>query len=157
MKSDDESIALMASVKLEDDDVKGAVRLLCSDDRLAVPQESTFVELCRLHPVAPIDRRPVPSIDTSPLQVSPSAVRAAIQSFPNGSSAGPDGLRSQHLKDLLIGSVDDSLLLVTVTDLVNLLLEDKAPPSVQLRFAVRCQITSNRQEERGPRGHQTDS
>jgi hypothetical protein len=37
IKSDDESIALMASVKLEDGDVKGAVRLLCSDDRLAVP------------------------------------------------------------------------------------------------------------------------
>jgi hypothetical protein len=79
IKSDDESIALMASVKLEDGDVKGAVRLLCSDDRLAVPQESTFAELCRLHPVAPFDRRPVPYTDTSPLQVSPSAVRAAIQ------------------------------------------------------------------------------
>jgi hypothetical protein len=131
MKADDESIALMASVKLEDGDVKGAVRLLCSDDRLAVPQESTFAELCRLHPVAPFDRRPVPDTDTSPLHVSPSAVRAAIQSFPNSSSAGPDGLRPQHLKDLLIGSADDSLLLVAVTDLVNLLLEGKAPPSVQ--------------------------
>jgi hypothetical protein len=32
---------------------------------------------------------------------------------------------------LLIGSADDSLLLVAVTDLVNLLLEGKAPPSVQ--------------------------
>jgi hypothetical protein len=133
IKSDDESIALMASVKLEDGDIKGAVRLLCSDDRLAVPQESTFTELCRLHPVAPIDRRPVPSTDTSPLQVTPLAVRAAIQSFPNGSSAGPDadGLRPQHLKDLLISSADDSLLLVAVTDLANLLLEGKTPPSVQ--------------------------
>jgi hypothetical protein len=121
----------MASVKLEDGDVKGAVCLLCSDDRLAVRQESTFVEFCRLHPVAPIDRHPVPSTDTSSLQVSPSAVRAAIQSFPNGSSAGLDGLRPQHLKDLLIGSADDSLLLGAVTDLVNLLLEGKAPPSVQ--------------------------
>jgi hypothetical protein len=131
IKSDDESIALMASVELEDGDVKGAVRLLCSDDRLAVPRESTFAELCRLHPVAPFGRRPVPDTDTSPLQVSPPAVRAAIQSFPNGSSAGPDGLRPQHLKDLLIGSADDSLLLVAITDLVNLLLEGKAPPSVQ--------------------------
>jgi hypothetical protein len=130
IKSDDESIALMASVKLEDGDVKGAVRLLCSDDRLAVPQESIFVEFCRLHPVTPTDRRPMPSTDTSPLEVSPSAVRAAIQSFPNGSSAGPDGLLPQH-KDLLIGSADDSLLLVALTDLVNLLLEGKAPPSVQ--------------------------
>jgi hypothetical protein len=78
IKSDDESIALMASVKLEDGEIKGAVPLLFSDDRLAVPQESTFVELRRVRPVAPIDRRPVPSTDTSPLQVSPSAVLAAI-------------------------------------------------------------------------------
>jgi hypothetical protein len=131
MKSDDGSIALMAFVKLEDGDVKGAVRLLCSDDRLAVPQESTFAELCRLHPVAHFDRRLVPFTDISPMQVSPSAVRAAVQSFPNGSSAGPDGLWPQHLKDLQIGSADDSLLLVAVTDLVNLLLEGKAPPSIQ--------------------------
>ena len=47
----------MASVKLEDGDVKGAVRLLCSDDRLAVSDESTFDELRRLHPATPPDRR----------------------------------------------------------------------------------------------------
>jgi hypothetical protein len=108
MKSDDESIALMASVKLEDGDVKATVRLLRSDDRLVDPQESTFAELCRLHPVAPFDRRHMPYTDTSPLQVSPSAVGAAIQSFPNGSSAEPHGLRPQHLKDLLIGSADEA-------------------------------------------------
>lgn len=107
----DEAIARLASVKLEDGDVKGAVRLLCSDDRLAFPDESTFDDLRRLHPTAPPDRRPAPTTNTPPLQVSPSAVRAAIQSFPNGSSAGPDGLRPQHLKDLFVGATDDSQLL----------------------------------------------
>ena len=129
-KTHDEAIARLASVKLEDGDVKGAVRLLCSDDRLAFPDESTLDDLRRLHPTAPQDRRPAPTTNTPPLQVSPSAVRAAIQSFPNGSSAGPDGLRPQHLKDLLVGATDDSQLLVAVTDLTNLLLEGKTPPSV---------------------------
>jgi hypothetical protein len=107
-KHKDEIIAALASAKLEDGDVKGAVRLLCSDEKLAVPGEMTFSELGRLHPPAPDDRRSAPSVDTQPLQVSSSAVLAAIQSFPNGSSAGPDGLKPQHLEDLLIGAADDS-------------------------------------------------
>ena len=116
---------MMASVKLEDGDVRGAVRLVCSDDRLAIPDDSTFNELRSRHPSAPSDRRPVPSTVTPPLHVLPSTVRASIQSFPNGSLAGPDGLRPQHLKDLLTGARDDSQLLVAVTDLTNLLLEGR--------------------------------
>jgi hypothetical protein len=130
-KSFDESIARIASAKLEDGDVKGAIRLLCSDDRLATVDEPTFIELGRLHPLAPADRRPVPSTITPPLQVSPVAVRAAIQSFPNGSAAGPDGLRPQHLKDLLLGSTDDNPLLLATTDLINLLLAGKTPTSLR--------------------------
>ena len=101
VRTDEEKLAIMASVKLEDGDVRGKVRLLCSDDRLAIPDEFTFNELQSLHPSAPSDHRPVPSTVTPPLHVSTSTVRASIQSFPNGSSAGPDGLRPQHLKDLL--------------------------------------------------------
>lgn len=130
-KTHDEVIARLASVKLEDGNVKSAVRLLCSDDRLAFPDESTFDDLRRLHPTAPPDRRPVPIAVIPPLQVSPPAVRAAIQSFPNGSAAGPDGLRPQHLKDLVIGAADDNPLLVAIVDLVNLLLEGKTPLPVR--------------------------
>jgi len=68
-KSHDEAIAMLASVKLEDGDVKGAVHLLCSDDRLASPDETTFDELHRLHPAAPSDRRLEPTTDVPPLQV----------------------------------------------------------------------------------------
>ncbi len=130
-KTRDEAIAAIASAKLEDGDVKGAVRLLCSDDRLAVPDDTTFAELRQLHPPAPANRRPAPFTNTSPLQVSPAAVIKAIQSFPNGSAAGPDGLRPQHIKDLLIGAADDNPLLVAITDLINLLLEGKTPPPVR--------------------------
>jgi hypothetical protein len=71
-KTQDETIALMAAAKLEDGDVKGAVRLLCSDDRLAIPDDVTFQKLADLHPSAPVDRRPAPITNTAPLQVSTS-------------------------------------------------------------------------------------
>ena len=131
LKTMDESIAAMASAKLEDGDVKGAVRVLCSDDRLTVPDNTSFAELCHLYPPVPADRRSAPSLDTPPLQVSPAAVRAAIHSFPNGSAGGPDSLRPQHVKDLLLGAPDDSPLLTAITDLTNLLLQGKVPASVQ--------------------------
>jgi len=130
-KTGDESIAAMASAKLEDGDVKGAVRVLCSYDRLTVPDNTSFAELCRLHPSVPADRRPAPSLDKPPLQVSTVAVKAAIQSFPNGSAGGPDSLRPQHIKDLLLGAPDDSPLPSAITDLTNMLLQGKAPASVQ--------------------------
>ena len=50
-KTHDEAIARLASVKLEDGDVKGAVRLLCSNDRLASPDDLTFDDPRRLHPI----------------------------------------------------------------------------------------------------------
>ena len=46
-------------------------------------------------------------------------------------AAGPDGLRPQHLKDLVMGAADDSPLLVAIVDLVNLLLEGKTPLPVR--------------------------
>ena len=116
---------------MKDGDVKGAVRLLCSDDKVAVPDHSTFAALSRLHPAAPADRCPTPSTAVPPLQVLPDIVRKAIQSFPNGSAAGPDGLNPQHLKDLVVGAADDNPQLVAIVDLVNLQLEGKTPLPVR--------------------------
>jgi hypothetical protein len=80
-KTSDQIAATMASAKLEDGDVKGAVRLLCSDDSLAAPNDATFAELRLLHPAAPVDRRPAPSTVVPSLQVLPDAVKTAIMSF----------------------------------------------------------------------------
>jgi len=87
-------IAAIASAKLENGEVKGAVRLLCLDDKLAAPDSATFIELQRQHPPAPADCHSAPSADTSSLQVAPAAVTASVQLFPNGSTAGPDGLEA---------------------------------------------------------------
>jgi hypothetical protein len=63
---------------LKDGDVKGAVRLLCSDDKLAMVNSTTPDELKGLHPSATDDLQPVPI--HSPLQVCPLATKTAIQS-----------------------------------------------------------------------------
>lgn len=52
-------------------------------------------------------------------------------SFPNGSAGGPDGLRPQHLKDLLSSAVNEDPLLQSITDFSNLLLEGKTPQLVR--------------------------
>ena len=84
-----------------------------------------------LHPPVPLDRRSAPLPDSNPLQVSTSAIKKAIQSFPNGSAGGPDGLRPQHLKDLLVGAPDDHPLLTSITELTNLQLCGQTPAVVR--------------------------
>jgi Reverse transcriptase (RNA-dependent DNA polymerase) len=58
-------------------------------------------------------------------------VKAAISAFPNGSAGGPDGLRPQHLKDMIAGKGQDEALLEAITDLVNVMLEGRIPESVR--------------------------
>jgi Reverse transcriptase (RNA-dependent DNA polymerase) len=127
-----QAAASRASVKLEEGDVKGAVRLLCSNDSLAKPDEATYRALIPLHPAAPADRRITPVTNTvTPLQTTPGAIIEAVRTFPNGSAAGPDGLRPQHLKDLLAGSQEGDPLLAAVTDFINFILEGKTPSFVR--------------------------
>jgi len=80
-KTPEQQIAAAAAAKLEDGDVKGAVPILCSDDK---PDTTTLNELSCLHPCAPLDRRPAPSTVVPPLQVFPVATKKVIHSFPNG-------------------------------------------------------------------------
>jgi len=81
-KSGDQIAASMAAAKLEDGDIKGAVRLQYSDDSLAVPDGATFAELVRLQPTAPyaVDRRPATSSVTQPLQVLPQQLERPLHS-----------------------------------------------------------------------------
>ena len=70
------------------------------------------------------------------IQVSEEEIAHAISSFPNGSSGRPDGLRPQHLKDLISTSVERGgrELLRALTSFVNLVLDGKTPPSARPFF-----------------------
>ena len=66
------------------------------------PTEGTISSLRLKHPPSPLDRRAPPSPSTTPLQVTSQDVLAAIKSFSPGSAGGRDGLRPQHLKDMVV-------------------------------------------------------
>jgi len=57
-------------------------------------------------------------------------IKATIRSFPAGSSGGPDGIRPQHLRDLITNKETGLPLVTALTALVNLLMNGNCPPSV---------------------------
>ena len=131
MTDNDEEAAKRASAKLEEGDVRGAIRILASKDTVAPVNDVTVASLRVLHPSAPVDLRPAPASFVTPLQATVLDVRAAIMSFPNGSAGGPDGLRPQHLKDLMAGKGEDDALLAAITQLINLILAGGTPDQVR--------------------------
>ena len=121
-----QSLGRRVSSKLEEGDLKGAVRLACSEDRLANFSDDTFTALQSKHP-AP---HPDSSIPSPPMTASnhfvveEAAVARAMKSFPNGSSGGPDKLRPQHLKDMIQGFGEEvSPLLSSLAAFCSLVLE----------------------------------
>ena len=67
------------------------------------------------------------------MEVTAADVKAAIMTFPNGSAGGPDGLRPQHLKDMITsgGIGTDASQLQTITDLINAMLAGRTPEAVE--------------------------
>ena len=73
-----------------------------SDEAYAALSMEGLAKLRLKHPPATMDASTMPvSQSDSGLSVGEPDVRKGIMSFPAGSSAGPDGLRPQHLKDLI--------------------------------------------------------
>ena len=135
-----EFLASRVSVKLEEGDFRGAIRLACSEDMLADLSDATFDALLQKHlpphPDSIIPPRPVALF--APIVVSEEEVARAIQSFPNGSAGGPDGLKPQHLKDMISSSANGGCqgLLSALTSFVTLVLEGNTPASVCAFFLV---------------------
>ena len=95
-------LASRVSSKLEEGDFKGAVRLACSTNTIAERSTSIFEDLQLKYPSAHPDTSILSPPEEPPdIPVSEEEILGAIKSFPNGSAGGPDGLRPQHLKDLI--------------------------------------------------------
>ena len=123
----DSAAAKRALAKLDETDIKGAIRQICSTDSIVKPSVASYNALLAKHPPAPEDRRTFSSIDEyQSILVSTDQVLSAIKSFPQGSSGGPDGLRPQHLKDMTERQIGGSLI-IALTNLVNFFLAGKAP------------------------------
>ena len=129
-----EFLASRVSVKLEEGDFRGAIRLACSEDTIADLSDATFDALLQKHPPPHPDSiiPPRPVALFAPIVVSEEEVARAIQSFPNGSAGGPGGLKPQHLKDMISSSANGGRqgLLSALTSFVTLVLEGNTPASV---------------------------
>lgn len=120
--------------KVSDGDIKGAARLLFSDDAVAPANSETLTALLAKHPPSDVNLRlpDPPQPDDPTLTTTTEAIFAAIMSFPNGSAGGLDGLAPQHLKDLLYCGCGDTkeLVLKSLTALINIMLAGKVPEAI---------------------------
>ena len=128
-----ETLATRISAKLEEGDFRGAVRLASSKDTIADLNEETLSALRDKHP-SPHPDSTIPSASTvggrTSIRMSAEEVGRAIRSFPSTSAAGPDGLRPQHLKDMIGYAAGEGghLLLKALTEFINFTLEGKVAP-----------------------------
>lgn len=137
-RNSDERLQRSVSLKLQDGDVRGAIRLLASDDQLARDSDDVFEALKAKHPPRPedLDLPPAPNDCTRACLASEADVMATIAHMNSGSSAGLDGLRPAHLKDLVGRSTAEAgaRLMSALTRLVNLALRGNIPVSAQAAF-----------------------
>ena len=126
-KNADEMLAAVVTTKVEDGNIKAAIRILCSEEKPATDVQATFEKLLERHPEPPINRGLAPSPeDVSAIQVSEAEVMSSIRSFPAGSSGGPDGVRPQHILDLVNCLEFGPALLSSLTAFFNSLLQGNA-------------------------------
>src|SRR6218665_3655028 len=128
--------ALLAAVnaKLEDGNIRAAVRILCDGAPPAIPNEHNLKLLMEKHPLDPnpeaLGRLPTPDAYGS-WQVTPAEILQAVRTFPAGSAAGPDGFRLGHLGDLVGFGKDSEQLVSALSDFTNLLLRGDCPQEVR--------------------------
>ena len=121
--------AIMA--KVEDGNIKAAIRILTSEEKPAADTDATFAKLQERHPAAPVDRSPAPDPNNmTAIQMTEAEVAKIIRSFPAGSSGGPDGIRPQHILDLINCRECGTALLTSITGFVNTLLDGKCHQDV---------------------------
>jgi hypothetical protein len=130
IKSDSNQETLVKAVtsKLEAGNSKAAIRLLMSDDSFASPSAENVSRLKSKHPPASLNLASVPKPDLAGhLSVEETGVRSAVMSFPAGTAGGPDGLRPQHLKDMISCKEGGPKLLSALTAFTNVTLAGRCP------------------------------
>src|SRR2546425_6487636 len=129
------TLAKRVSAKLEEGNLKAAIRLMISEDSVSSPSAAVLASLQDKHPPSSSGSVVLPSPDASAsFIVSEDMVKKAIMSFPAGSSGGPDGLSPQHLKVLLSCRVAGPDFLSALTGFTNMILAGRCPSSIAKTF-----------------------
>jgi hypothetical protein len=151
-KPKERKIGAVVAAKLSEHNVKGAVRVVSSDDTIAPRTQETLQALREKHPGPSTGRSfddlqfaENPATETDTLLVSQDSIIKAIRSFPNGSAGGPDGLRPQHLKDVVGAANGDAgrKLASSLSTFANHCLKGVLPEEVLTFFygATLCAFT----------------
>src|SRR6218665_1262542 len=122
------------NAKLEDGNIRAATRILCSQDHPVKATLDTFAAMQEKHPSGKWASKLIdlPCVaHTAPYQASEKEVADSVRSFPAGSAAGPDGLRPQHLPDLLNNQESSAAFLASLTDFINVLLRGECPKEMR--------------------------
>lgn len=92
-----------------DGDVRGALRLICSDDVIAPYKEWTLIALIKKHP-PPAEEPKFPVFADEVDRITPvdNEVKSSILSFRNVNSGGLGSLRPQILKEFLNVRIGDA-------------------------------------------------
>lgn len=130
------------------DDIRGAIKLLVSNDSLEKEDENTFKKLKEKHPSPSRPLKfPNPPNETNTITVEKDSVLESINTFANGSASGIDGIRPQHLKDLtgLTNGDAGNKILQSLTNLSNLILSGTVLSQICpiVYGATLCGLTKN--------------
>jgi len=97
--------------------------------------EDALQKLQEKHPAASGRLDDLPDINPeSALSVTEIEVRQAVLSFPAGSLGGPDGMRPQHLKDMMLCRESGTDVLAALTGFTNVVLAGLCPKEATLFF-----------------------
>ena len=135
-KTKEEILKNRVDAKFAENDLRGAIRELSSDDTLAPDNSETLQQLRDRHPAAPVGSfmPQAPENEENHIPASVDSVKLAILSFPAGSAGGPDGLKPGHLKHLIGAAEAGNRLLESLTKLVNLVFKNMIPEDIRPIF-----------------------
>jgi len=129
-------LSKLVAKKLANNDIKGAIRILSSEDSILPFDNETLTRLKSKHPPphpdSDLPRPPEADEILGALQLTESQVLKAIQSFPGGSAGGSDLLLPQHLKDLTskVSGEPGAQLTTTITRFSNKMLRGEIPEEI---------------------------
>ena len=131
-----DTYARLVAKKLANNDIKGAIRILSSDDSI-LPFDHESLSRLKLkhpsqHPDTVLPNPPEAEEITMALQLSEPQVLKAIQSFPGGSAGGSDLLLPQHLKDMIskVSGEPGAQLLISISRFCNKMLRGEIPEKI---------------------------
>jgi len=124
-------LANAVSAKIEDGNIRAAIRIVCSEDKPALNTDSVYAQLVDKHPAPLSDRGSIPDPQpTVAVEMTEEEVIRAVRSFPTGSAGGPDGIRPQHILEMVSCRESGSELRSALTGFVNYLLQGHIHPQV---------------------------